>query len=281
VLKGLAFLPSLLFLLMAVGFLARAMPLLAGSHPGGLIFSSDWHPMRGQFGFFPFITGTLAVTALAMIVAIPPCLLSAVYLAEFACRGFRRMVKPLMDMMAGVPSVVYGLWGVLVLEPAVRRLASAAGVESSGYSLLAGSVVLAVMVCPLIISLATEVIQAVPLEARETSTALGATRWETARHVVVRHASRGILAAVVLGFSRALGETMAVMMVVGNVARVPDSLFAPAYPLPALIANTYGEMMSIPLYDSAVMLAALLLFVIVTAFNVGAYAVLRGRVRHG
>jgi phosphate transport system permease protein len=137
----------------------------------------------------------------------------------------------------------------------------------TGYGLLAGGVVLAVMVFPFIITVSEEVIGAVPDSLRESSLALGATRWETIRRVVLRRAWPGMMAAVVLGFTRALGETMAVLMVVGNVPQVPRSIFDAAYPLTALIANNYGEMMSIPLYDSALMTAALLLLIIVLGFN--------------
>jgi phosphate transport system permease protein len=135
------------------------------------------------------------------------------------------------------------------------------------------------MVFPIIISVTTDVLRSVPTEATEASMALGATRWETVKHVILKSARRGIMAAIVLGFARAFGETMAVLMVVGNVPKVPTSLFDPAYPLPALIANNYGEMMSIPMYDSVLMLAALVLLLVVAAFNLGAQLFLIGMER--
>ncbi len=138
----------------------------------------------------------------------------------------------------------------------------------TGYSVLAGGVVLAVMVFPVIISVTEEVIRAVPDGLREAALALGATRWQMVKGVVLRRALPGVIAATVLGFSRAFGETMAVMMVVGNVPQMPRSIFDAAYTLPALIANNYGEMMSIPLYDSALMLAALVLLLVVLSFAV-------------
>jgi phosphate transport system permease protein len=204
------------------------------------------------------------------------CLLSAIYLSEFAHRRVRQLVQPLIDILAGIPSVIYGFWGVIVIVPFVRAVGGAFGSATTGYSLLAGGIILAIMVLPIIISVSTEVLRAVPAEATEASLALGATRWETVRHVVLRSALRGIVAAIVLGFARAFGETMAVLMVVGNVPKVATSLFDPAYPLPALIANNYGEMMSIPLYDSALMLAALVLLLVVVGFNLVAhFALLR------
>ena len=148
------------------------------------------------------------------------------------------------------------------------------GASSSGYCVLSGGIVLAIMVFPTIIHVSLEVFGAVSQDLRDTSLALGATRWETVKHVVLRRGLPGIIAAVVLGVSRAFGETIAVLMVVGNVAKVPGSPFDGAYPLPALIANNYGEMMSVPLYDSALMLAALILLLVVLAFSVGARIIL-------
>jgi phosphate transport system permease protein len=181
----------------------------------------------------------------------------------------RTLFKPLVDLLAGIPSVVYGLWGVLTIVPLIKnQVAPLFGRFSSGYCILAASVVLAVMTLPVIIHVSLEVMQAVPRGLREAALSLGATHWETVRKVVLRQSLPGLLAANVLGFARAFGETMAVIMVAGNVARMPWSLLDPAYPLPALIANNYGEMMSVPRYDSALMLAALLLLGVVLGFSV-------------
>jgi phosphate transport system permease protein len=260
-----------LVLLLILGLYAKSRPILARESLLNLLLYSSWHPLKGEFGFFPFIVGTLAATAIAMILAIPTCLLSAIYLSEYARRRVRELIRPVIDLLAGIPSVIYGFWGVIVVVPLVRYLGQALGSPTTGYSLLAGGIILAVMVFPIIISVSTDVLQSVPAEAREASLALGATRWETVKHVVLSSARRGLMAAIVLGFARAFGETMAVLMVVGNVPKVPTSLFDPAYPLPALIANNYGEMMSIPLYDSALMLAALVLLVVVAGFNLAAH----------
>ncbi|MBM2832705.1 MAG: phosphate transporter, permease protein PstC, partial [Dehalococcoidia bacterium] len=181
------------------------------------------------------------------------------YLAEYAPGKVRAVVKPALDLLAGIPSVVYGIWGILALS---------LGGINIGFNVLAGGIVLAVMVIPVVTSVSEEVFRTVPRDIKEASLAVGATRWETAKHVVMRASLPGVAAAVVLGFSRAFGETMAVLMVVGNVARAPSSVMDPAYPLTALIANNYGEMMSVPLYDSALLLAALVLLVVVLVFNV-------------
>jgi phosphate transport system permease protein len=257
-------LATLLLLLIGLGLLLRTWPLLVAKPLGDLLFSGLWRPSRGEFGFRPFFMGTMWVTALAMLISVPLCTLTAIYLAEYAKRRLRAAAKPLVDLLAGIPSVVYGLWGVLVIVPLIRdHLAPLFGRQSAGYSVFAGGVVLALMVAPIMISVMEEIFRLVPQGMREAALAVGATRWEAVKHVVLRHSLPGLVAAVLLGFSRAFGETLAVMMVVGNVPISPRSFFDPGYPLTALIANNYGEMMSVPLYDSALMMAALVLFVVV------------------
>lgn len=282
----------LLVPIIAVALFLRALPILAVRPLSELLFSTTWRPLKGMFGFYPFIAGTLWVTAVAMIIAVPPSLLTAIYLAEYASSRLRAVVNPLIDLLAGIPSVVYGVWGVLTVVPLVgdhvapflNRWLGPIGLFRStnptGYNVLSGGVVLAVMVFPIIIAVAQDVIRAVPQGLREASLALGATRWQTVRRVVLRRAWPGVMAAVVLGFSRAFGETMAVLMVVGNVPVVPRSILDPAYPLTALIANNYGEMMSIPLYDAALLGGALILLLIVLVFNLGARLVLVRLVRN-
>ncbi len=265
----------LLVLLMIAGLYLKSRPVLSSQPLGDLLFSSKWRPFRGQFGFLPFIMGTLWVTGVAMVIAVPLCLLCAIFLSEYAPSRVREWIKPLIDILAGIPSVVFGVWGMLAVVPLIqKKVAPAFGVFSTGYSVLAGGVVLAIMVFPVIIHVTLEVLRAVPVEMREASLALGATRWQTVKRVVLRKALPGVAAAVVLGVARAFGETMAVLMVVGNVPKVPRSLLDPAYPLPALIANNYGEMLSVPLYDSALMLAALILMLVVLLFHVASRAVL-------
>ncbi len=273
---------SSLLVFAIVAVLIQKSTLILTTQPlSELLLSSSWHPWQGEFGFLPFITGTLWVTALAMVLSIPPSLLMSIYLAEYAPNRVREIAKPLIDLLAGIPSVIFGLWGVLVIVPLIRDYAAPlAGVATTGYTVLTGGIVLSIMVCPIIISISEEVIRAVPRHVREASMALGATKWQTVKHAVARSAFPGIVASIMLGFGRAFGETMAVLMVVGNVAKVPTSLFDPAYPLPALIANNYGEMMSIPSYDSALMLAGLFLFLIVSVFTIAA-ALLLARIKRG
>ncbi len=269
VMQTFTYVPGALVLIIVVGLFSKSRAILAVKPVGRLLFSSAWQPLKGEFGLWPFLMGTLWVTAVALVIALPISLLTAIYLSEYAPRPIRDIARPIIDLLAGLPSVVFGVWGVLAVVPFVSGvLAPLFGTTSSGYSILAGGIVLAVMIFPTIIHVSVEVFTAVPHALREASLSLGATRWETVRRVVLRKGAHGILAAGILGLSRAFGETMAVLMVVGNVPAVPRSLFDPGYPLPALIANNYGEMMSIPLYDSALMLAALVLLLVVLSFGV-------------
>jgi len=279
-----AILSCILVLVIAIALFIRSWPILEVKSLGDLLLGSTWMPFQGEFGFFPFIIGTLYVTLIAMVIAVPLSILSAVYLAEYANENLRTKVLPVIDLLAGIPPVVYGVWGVLAVVPIVAYIAplvSPLGIPflntngySTGYSLLAGGIVLAIMVFPIIISISEQVLRAVPSDIREASLSLGATRWQTIKNAVIRIAYPGMAAAVILGFSRAIGETMAVLMVVGNVPNIPYSVFDSAYPLTALIANNYGEMMSIPLYDSALLLAALILMLVILFFTLAARLIL-------
>jgi len=264
----------LLLVLVVVGLLQKSWSILSIKPVHELLFSSLWSPMSGEFGLAAFIIGTVWVTGVAMLIAVPLAVLTAIYLAEYAPGSIRGLAKPLLDLLAGIPSVVYGLFGLLVIVPVVRELGGILGASTTGYNVLSGGLVLAIMVLPVIISISEEVIRTVPHGMREASMALGATKWQATKLVILRGASPGIFAAIVLGFSRAIGETMAVLMVVGNVAQIPSSVFDPAYPLTALIANNYGEMMSLPLYESALMFSALVLLVMVLIFSILAQVVL-------
>ena len=279
-------LPVILVLALFLTLLVRSWPLLTTKTLSQLLSNQAWLPAEGQFNFLPFISGTLWVTITALIIAVPPCLLVTIYLSEYAHRSIREMMKPVLDLLAAIPSVVYGVWGVLVVVPFVLQLSLLAhkyfgfipilsSNNPTGYSILAGSIVLAIMIGPFIIAMGFEVLRAVPDGYRQASLSVGATHWETIKFVLLPKTVSGIIAAIVMGAARALGETMAVLMVVGNVAHLPVSIFDPAYPLPALIANNFGEMLSIPLYDSALMTAAFILFILVLIFNIFASLMLR------
>ena len=256
-------------LAIGTGLVFKSSGLLSTHSLSELVFSSSWYPSNNQFGFWPFIVTSVWVTVLALVISMPLCLLSSIYLTQFAPKWFLKFMRPVIDILAGIPSVVYGVWGLLVIVPFVGdKLAPLVGADSLGYSLLAGAIVLAVMSIPYILNMLLEVFRQIPVELGEASLSLGATKWETIKHIFLRKGSSGILSAFGLGFSKALGETIAVLMVIGNVVQIPKSVFDSGYTLPGLIANNYGEMMSIPSYDSALMFGALLLFVIIIIINV-------------
>lgn len=286
-LLGLALFPTVLILAITIALVVRSWPLLEQFSLWELLTGITWRPMRRAFGFLPFIAGTMWVTVVGVGLAVPPCIFTAIYLSEYASTSTRVVMKPMLDVLAAIPSVVYGVWGVIaivpfvgdVLRPALSRwslvLPILASDQPTGYSILSGGIVLAVMIAPFIITITYEVLHTIPESWRQASLGVGATRWQTLAHVIFRPALPGMIAGVVLGTSRAFGETMAVLMVVGNVPQVPASIFDAAYPLPALIANNYGEMMSIPLYDAALLGAALVLLVIVLFFNIASTLVLQ------
>jgi phosphate transport system permease protein len=259
----------LLPLAIALGLIVKSSGLLENHSFGSLVTSSEWSPTQGKFGFWPFILSSLWVTVTAILISMPLCLLSSIYLSQFAPKWILHFMQPVVDILAGIPSVVYGVWAVLVVVPLVRDdIAPFFQAESVGYCILSGAIVLAVMSIPYILNLLLEVFRHIPVELGEASLSLGATKWETIKKVFVRKGGTGILSAFGLGFSKALGETLAVMMVIGNVVQIPHSLFDAGYPLPALVANNYGEMMSIPAYDSALMFGSLLLLVIILLINI-------------
>jgi phosphate transport system permease protein len=279
--------PVALAILILVMLVYKSWPLLSTQAIGQLVFGRIWKPEEGIFGFWPFITGTFWVTLAAVILAVPPSLLSAIYLSEYAGRSLRIFMKPLLDLLAAIPSVVYGVWGTLAIVPLIQNklipfirqhfenVPLISSNNPTGFGILAGAIVLAIMILPFIIAVLYEILDNVPKGLKEASLAVGTTRLETIRWAVLPKVLPGLVAGIVLGASRALGETMAVLMVVGNVVQVPKSLLDAAYPLPALIANNYGEMMSVPQYDAALMTAALILLVIILLFNVASALVLR------
>jgi phosphate transport system permease protein len=248
----------LMVVLVAVGLLLKSMGILRAYSLWDLLTGTEWYPLSGEYGFAPFILSSLYVTLLSVAIALPIALLSALFLTDRSRPWVRKVIFPVLDILAGIPSVVYGLWGTIIIVPWIADTLGPLFVDySSGYSLLAGGLVLSVMIIPLMVSLFVEIFSAIPTELKEAA----------ASRVVLRKAFPGIVAATALAVSKAFGETLAVLMVCGNMVDIPHSLFDSAYPLPALIANNYGEMLSLPLYESALMFAALILFVIILVFN--------------
>jgi phosphate transport system permease protein len=275
-----------LITIITVALFVRAWPIITTYSLSDSIFGQVWQPSAGKFGFWPFIVSTIWVTIVGIILSVPLCLLVATYLAEYAHAGTRAFAKPVLDVLAAIPPVVYGVWGLLAIVPFVHEVLMPfskrwlnhipflAVNQPTGFGILAAGIVLAVMIAPLIIAIVYEVFATVPNDLRQASLGVGATQWQTIRNVVYPQVRPGILAAIVLGASRALGETIAVLIVVGNVAKVPTSIFDSAYPLPALIANNYGDMMSIPLYDAALLGAALVLLIVILFFNITSQLIL-------
>ena len=272
--------PIALAILIAAALLIRAWPIIGEYGFSEFLFGETWKPNRGQFGLWSFILGTIWVTIVGVVLAVPACLLTSIYLSEYAHARTRTIAKPVLDLLAAIPPVVYGVWGLLAIVPFVgntlaplsdRWLGSIPLFsinQPTGFGILSGGIVLAVMIAPLIISVTFEVLSTVPNDLRYASLGVGATQWQTIRSVVIPQTLPGIIAAIVLGASRALGETIAVLMVVGNVPQIPTSIFDAAYPLPALVANNYGEMMSVPLYAAALLGAALILLIVILIFNI-------------
>jgi phosphate transport system permease protein len=268
IMLGFAVFAILFLLIIGISLFIKALPILKEKNIWLLLTSANWKPFKGDFGFMPYIISTVYVSLLAIAIALPLSLLTGIYLNTYASARLRRFFQPFIDVLSGIPSVIYGVWGTLTIVPFIANKIAPHFVEySSGYSVLAGGIVLAVMILPLLISILVEVFQSIPQEMTEASLHLGATKWQTVKKVLLRKSFPGIIAALVLSVSRAFGETIAVLMVCGNIPEIPHSLFDACYPLPALIANNYGEMLSLPSYESALMLAAFLLFIIVVLFN--------------
>lgn len=272
----------LILFIIGAGLAIKSIPILQEKNLWQLIATSNWKPFKGDFGFLTFILSTLYVTFIAILIALPVAVLSSIYFSEYASKSVKRFFSPVVDLLAGIPPVIYGVWGTLTIVPFISEKLAPKFVDfSTGYSVLAGGIVLAIMIIPVIISILTEVFNSIPKEIREASLSLGATKWETIKKVVLRKSLPGMIAGVVLAISRAFGETIAVLMVCGNFTDLPKTIFDSCYPLPALIANNYGEMMSLPGYESALMFSALLLFVIIVLFNAGSRLVLnRINTRH-
>jgi len=276
VLTVLALLLPLLLLMIGVELVSEAMP---AARQFGLSFltTSVWDPVRGQFGALPLIFGTLYSSLVALAIAVPLALGCAVFLTEFAPRWLRTPVATLIELLAAVPSVIYGLWGIFILIPllrdhfwpVVRPVLGHVPIFSGvfyGPSVLAAGVILAVMILPYIAAVSREVLLAVPADQREAGLALGATRWETVWHVVLPYGRAGIMGAVILGLGRALGETMAVTMVIGNRHEVSASLLQPGYTIAAAIANEFSEAVS-NMHLSSLFLVGAVLFLITIIVN--------------
>ena len=244
---------SVFVLIFLIGYeLAHGSRLAFGKFGLRFLTSSEWDPVNEQFGALPFIFGTLVSSALALLIAVPLSIATAVYLTEIAPRWMRSTLTLLIELLAAVPSVILGLWGIFVMVPWLRQhlfpsLRDVFGFlplfrgPIYGVSLLAGGIIIAIMILPIITSVSREILRSVPGLQREAAYALGATRWEVTRIAVLSYTKKGLFGAVILGLGRALGETMAVTMVIGNRPEITASLFAPGYTLASVVANEFTE----------------------------------------
>ena len=281
-----ALIPALLVLLSLV-VLRAAWPALT-AHGLDLIVGRTWDVAHEQYGALPALAGTLLSSALALAIATPLAIGAAIFTAEIAPPMLRVVVGFLIDLLAAIPSVVYGLWGLVVLVPLLRTsvmplLGNAFGATpffrgpAYGPSVLAASLILAIMIVPYIASVAREVLAAAPRAQRDAALALGATRWEAIRDGVLPTARSGLVGGVILGLGRALGETMAVTMVIGNRHEIPTSLLDPAYTLAALLANEFGEASSDAHLAALMAVAGMLLLVTLVVNMLAGWLVSRTR----
>jgi phosphate transport system permease protein len=278
----------------AVAVFAAAWPAFAKLGLS-IVTSSDWDVAAGRFGAAPALFGTLASSAVALIIATPLAIGVAIFLSEFSPTWLRQPVGFLVDLLAAIPSVVYGLWGIFVLIPLLREhvmpflrdtlhLGATPFFRGPAYgpSMLAAGVILAIMALPYISAVSREVLMAVPRSQREAALALGATRWEMIRDAAIPYARSGIIGGIMLGLGRALGETMAVTMVIGNRPEISASLLAPGYTMASLIANEFSEATN-DLHLSALMAVGAILFIITLIVNAVArwlvWSVARSRVK--
>src|SRR5262245_10575764 len=268
-------LPALILILFGVLFI-NALPAVK-QFGAKFLVTSTWDPVAEVYGAAPMIFGTLASSLLALVIAVPLALSVAILLTEFAPRWLRQPVAFLVELLAAIPSVVYGLWGIFVLIPFLRSVVVPPLKAVFGWtpfiqgvfygnSLLAGGIILAIMIVPYIAAVSREVLLAVPGSQREAALAMGATRWEAVRSAVLPYGRAGLIGAVILGLGRALGETMAVTMVIGNRHDIGASVLQPAYTMAAAIANEFSEATT-SLYLSALFEVGLILFVLTVAVN--------------
>jgi len=276
VLTGLSLaLPALILVILGVLFVS-SLPALRRFGPS-FLWTSTWDPVAEVYGAAPMVFGTLASSLLALLIAVPLALGVAVFLTEFSPRWLRQPVAFLVELLAAIPSVVYGLWGIFILIPFLRSyvvppLKAVLGWTPFlqgvfyGNSLLAGGIILAIMIVPYIAAVSREVLLAVPTSQREAALAMGATRWEAVRSAVLPYGRAGLIGAVILGLGRALGETMAVTMVIGNRHDIGVSVLQPAYTMAAAIANEFNEATT-TMYRSALFEVGLVLFVLTVVVN--------------
>jgi phosphate transport system permease protein len=247
-------------LLITIFIFSEGLPIIIKTGVGNFIFGAHWAPTKGHYGILAMILSSIYVTLGAMICGVPLALACAIILAEFAPPYLTRFLKPTIELLAGIPSVVYGFLGVVLLVPIIRDY-----LGGPGLSLLAAALILGIMILPTVISISIDAINAVPNIYREGSIALGATRWQTVRKLVLPAARSGIITAIILGMGRAIGETMAVIMVAGNALKIPTSILDPVRTLTSNIALELGYASGA--HREALFATGIVLFIIIMILN--------------
>ncbi|HEX2964835.1 MAG TPA: phosphate ABC transporter permease subunit PstC [Syntrophorhabdaceae bacterium] len=263
-------------MLLAVFFTLLVSSLPAIKQFGiGFFLSKTWNVTKESFGVIPFLVGTLVTSCLSLILAIPFSIAISMFLGEYFKEGIiSNFLRSAVEVLAGIPSVIYGLWGVFILVPIMRSLELKIGVTPHGVGILTSSLILAIMVIPYSASLGREVISLVPGDLKEAAYSLGATRFEVMKNIVLPYARSGIIAGILLAFGRAIGETMAVTMLIGNSSFLPKSIFSPANTMASVIANQFSEATGI--VASSLIYVALVLFLVTMAVNIiGNYVISR------
>ncbi len=265
--------------------------LAIAKYGAGFLWSSEWDPVLEKFGALPFIFGTLVSSLISLLIAVPLGVATALFLTELAPLKVRQPIIIAIEMLAAVPSVIFGLWGMFVLIPWLRDSLFVWLKKSLGFlplfqgpiygvSMLAAGIIIAIMILPIVTSISREILRSVPNLQREAAYALGATRWEVLKIAVLSYARRGLFGAAVLGLGRALGETMAVTMVIGNRPQISASLFAPGYTLASVVANEFTEATT-DLYQSALFEIGLVLFAVAILVNAAAQLMLKSMTGSG
>lgn len=276
---GLSF---IIMILMALFILGEGYPIIGKVGLFNFISGMKWKPSTGSFGIFPMIVGTMAVTLGSLLLGVPFSILAAIFLAEYAPQKISRIVNTAIELLAGIPSVIFGLFGMTTVVPAIRRIGMRFLKDPeamSGFSMLAAIIILSIMISPTIINISRDALKALPREIKEGSLALGATHWQTIESILLPAAKPGILAGIILGMGRAIGETMAVIMVAGNATKLPSSIFSPIRTLTSNIAieMPYAAAGS---HVQALFGCGIVLFAIIVVLNAVAMRVVdRGRVR--
>ncbi|MHA1136027.1 MAG: phosphate ABC transporter permease subunit PstC [Candidatus Thorarchaeota archaeon] len=269
---------STLIIVLVLAFLWVESATIFGDPRGGIgiIVNPTWDPNRDLYGIAVFIVGSLMCTGIAIGIAVPLGIGGAIFLSEYCPMRLRQSIKMIVEMMAAIPSIVYGLWAFLVLVPVIKNnVAPLFGISTNGLTLLAGGFILAIMLLPTVVTISNDALQTVPRSLREASLALGATQSETSRKIVLSAALPGVGAAVVLSLGRAVGETMAVLMVTGNSLQIPYSLFDPTYVMTSIITNQLGYAFVFPLWRSALFAVGLVLLIMSICFTVTAKLFIR------